>query len=82
MLLMGFGNKKGFEEPATVSDLVYLAHFLKGSDGLPHDVSLVWPAENLFDGNWRRIPSVDYIFIMLYRDKDSIFVKHWLVFLD
>jgi hypothetical protein len=77
MLLMGFGSEKGFEEPATVSDLVYLANFLEGSDGLPHDGSLLWPIENLLDGNWRRVPSVDCTFIMLYRDKDSIFVKHW-----
>ncbi len=82
MLLMGFGSKKSFEEPATVSDLVYLAHFLKGSDSPPPDGSLLWPIENLFDGNWRRVPSVNDTFVMLYRDKDSIFVKHWPVLLD
>ncbi len=82
MLLMGFGSKNGFEEPAIVSDLVYLAHFLEGSGGPPHDGSLLWPIENLFDGNWWRVPSVNYTFIMLYRDKDSIFIKHWPVLLD
>ncbi len=76
MLLMGFGSKKGFEEPVTISDLVYQAHFLKGSNGPSHDGSLLWPIENFFDGNWRRVPSVNYTFIMLYRDEDSIFVKH------
>jgi hypothetical protein len=76
MLLMMFGSKKGVEEPATVSDLVYLAHFLKGSDGPPHDASLLWPLENLFDGGWRRVLSVDYTFIMLYRDEDPIVIKH------
>jgi hypothetical protein len=65
MLLMGFGSKKSFEEPVTVSDLVYLAHFLKGSDGPSHDGSLLWSIENLFDGNWQRVPSVDDTFVML-----------------
>jgi hypothetical protein len=52
MLLMGFGSKKGFEEPATINDLVYRAIFLKGSDDPPHDGSLFWPIDNLFGGNW------------------------------
>ncbi len=82
MLLMRFGSKKGFEEPATVSDLVYLVYFLKGSDGPPHGGSLLWPKENLFVGTWRGVPSVDYTFIMLYTDKGSIIVKHWPVLLD
>ncbi len=82
MLLMGFGSKKGFEEPATISDLVYLVHFLEGNDGPPHDGSLLWPKENFFDSNWQRVPSVDYTFIMIYWDKDSIFVKHWPLLLD
>ena len=82
MLLMGFGRWKGFEEPATISDLVYLSHFLEGSDGPLHDGKLIWPVENLLDDYWRRVLSVNYTFTMLYRDKDSIFVKHWPVLLD
>jgi hypothetical protein len=82
MLLMRLGSKEGFQEPMTIRNLMYLADFFQGSNDLPHDGSLLWSIENFLDGDWRRIPSVDYAFVTLHRDKDSICVKHRQKLLD
>ncbi len=79
---MGFGSKEGFEEPATIRDLMDLPNLLEGSNSLLHNWSFLWTIQYFLDGDWWRVPSVDHAFVIFDRDEDSIFVKHRPVFLD
>jgi hypothetical protein len=82
VLLVGFGSKEGFEEPATVHDLMDLPNLLEGSDGLLHNRCFLRTIQYFLDGNQWKVPSVDHPFVIFDRDEDSIFVKHGPVFLD
>jgi hypothetical protein len=63
-------------------NLLYVANFLKGSNGGLHDRDFLGSIEYLFDGNGLCAPSINDIFIVLDWDKDTHVIKDIPILFD
>jgi hypothetical protein len=63
-------------------NLSYVANFLKGSNGSPHDRDLPEPIEYIFDGDGLCVPSINEAFIVLDWDKDTLVIKDRPILFD
>jgi hypothetical protein len=63
-------------------NLLYVANFLKGSNGGSNDRDLPGPIDYLFDGNGLCVPSKNDALIALDWDKDTLVVKDRPILFD
>jgi hypothetical protein len=82
MLLMRFRSEEGFEEPASIRNLVDVPNLFKSGDCFAHDWGFLRAIHDPFDCNRWRVPSVNHALVIFYRGEDSIFVKDGPVFHD
>jgi hypothetical protein len=76
VLLMGLCSQKSLEQLTAMKNLLDVSYFLQGSNALTHNRNLLWPIEDLLDGDGRRVSSVDNTFIVFHWDIDVLLVKH------
>ena len=82
VFLVGLRGKGRLEQPLAIMYLTNLANLLKGSDTLMHDRNLPWSIQNLLNGNWGGVASVDDALVVSNRRKYSAIVKHTPIFLN
>jgi hypothetical protein len=63
-------------------DLLYVAYFCQGSNGILHDGCLLWPVDDFLDGNRLCIPGINDTFVVLDGDENAFVVEDRPIFLD
>jgi hypothetical protein len=63
-------------------NLSYMADFLKGSNGIPHDRDFLGLVKYLLDSNGLCVSSIDYTFIVLDWNEDTLIVKDRPILFD
>ncbi len=63
-------------------NLLYMANFCKGSDGVPHDRDFLGPIEYLLDSDGLRISSINHTLIVLDWNEDALLVEDRPILFD
>jgi hypothetical protein len=82
VLLMWFRSKKSPEEPMSIMDLPYVAHFCQGNNGILHDGCLLWPVDDFLDSNRLCVPGINETFVVLDGDEYAFVVEDRPIFLE